>query len=312
MKARSTFVLALGFGAALVTTTARAQQASPEQVTVAVFPTAAKDAAYRDFALTLDHVVLGALGEIGHVRVTTRPPMDLPSTQLAMDCIGETNACLRSVAERAAAESLIAPSIERVGEELVVTLLLFDARGEGALQSATRRHAGEDVERAILDAVPGMVRELYGVAAPSPPDAQSTEPAAEPLAYEDLAVEEPPLERSFFPTVPVVVTATGLGIVAAGAVFGLMAKATEDDYAAIAVDDEATAEAADEKLEKAETQALIANIGFGLGGAVVAVGVAMWIVELSDDPNEAGAWIAPRLAPGQVGFAVHGRFGGAR
>jgi hypothetical protein len=281
-------------------------QAADAEVTAAVFPTAAKDPSLAELAATLDGVVLAALGDVAHLKVTTRPPLDLPATQLALDCVGETNACMREVVERAATESLIAPSIERVSGELVMTLLHFDARGDGSLRSVARRHGGEEAERAALDALPSMVRELYGIAEP---EGETAPPS--PAPEMDPGPDDRALDKSYFPAAPVAITAAGVALVGAGAVFGLMMKATQDEFAKIVIEDEASAEAAGDKRDVARTQATLANVGFGVGAAVIAVGVAMWIVELSDD-GEQHARIAPRFGPGEVGLAVSGRFGGTR
>jgi hypothetical protein len=307
MKARSLLWLA-----ALSTTHAFTGSAlAQEPLNVAVFPAATEDAALKPLAQALDPVVLGHMPEIPDTKVAAQPPLDLPATQLALDCIGETVACLRAVTEQAQAQALIAPSLERAGGETVVTILYFDARGEGALRSATRRHSGDNVERAALDAVPGMLKELFGVSEPAPAPAPAS--AQQPAAPLEPEPEEAPAEATAFPVVPVVITATGVGLLGVGVAFGLMSQASEDDYAGIHVVTEADAEAADDKLEKARTQAVIANVGMGVGAAVIAVGAALWIVELSDDEGgeEPRARIVPRIAPGEIGVAFSGHFGGA-
>ena len=108
-----------------------------------MFRTATADPALQDLGEALDPVVLDELGKHQPlVQVTARPPLDLPATQLALDCVGETNACLREAATQAGVDVLIAPSLERAGDETVVTLMYFDARGAGELRNAARRHRG--------------------------------------------------------------------------------------------------------------------------------------------------------------------------
>lgn len=303
---RAGFLVLAAAVAAQLAATARAQDYS-----VAVFRTAVKDAGLKPLADALDPVVLGELDKVQGVRVSARPPLDLPATQLALDCIGETNACLRSVAEQAAAESLLAPSLERAGGETVVTLLFFDARGEGELRSVTRRHPSADVERAALDAVPAMMRELFGVAEPAPQAEPAQEsPAQTAVVESDLGgAQEPAPTRSSFPPAPVAITAVGVAILGTGIVFGLMSKANEDDYADAPHGNEDEIDAAYDTLDKAQTQATIANIGLGLGAAVIALGATLWIVELSDEPeSEQNAWLAPRIGERELGLTLGGRF----
>jgi hypothetical protein len=302
MNGRAVLILAVVVVAQQVAS-ARAQ----EVVSVAVFRTGTKDAGLKPLAETLDPVVLGELDKIESVQVSARPPLDLHATQLALDCIGETGACLRSVAEQAAAEAVLSPSIERAGDETVVTLLYFDARGQGELKSSTRRYTGADFERAALDAVPVMLRELFGIAAPA--EAEPVAPAEQPAVPEsDFGPQEPKPERSAFPAAPVAITAAGVVFVGVGLAFGLKAKATEDEYADALAGTMEQVDAAHDKLDDAQTEATIANIGIGVGAAVIAVGAALWIVELSgDDDAGEGAWLAPRLGPGEAGLSLSGR-----
>jgi hypothetical protein len=303
---RGWFLVLAAASAALLAATARAQ----ESFSVAVFRTAAKDSALKPLADALDPVVLGELDKIEGVRVSARPPLDLPATQLALDCIGETSACLRSVAEQAGAETLVAPSLDRAGDETVVTLLFFDARGEGELRSSTRRHPNAEVERAALDALPAMMRELFGVAEPATAPGEPVPAPQQPVVDDtDLGAQEPAAERSSFPPAPVAITAVGAAILGTGIAFGLVSKATEDDLAALPTDTMDEIDAVYDKLDEAQTQATIANVGIGLGAAVIALGVTLWVVELSDAPEaEQSAWLAPRLGPREVGLAVGGRF----
>jgi hypothetical protein len=125
----------------------------------------------------------------------------------------------------------------------------------------------------------------------------------------DYALDEPEPSRSSFPAAPVAITAAGVAILGTGIAFGLMAKASEQDYADAPIGSRERIDAALEKLDEAETQATIANVGIGLGAAVIALGVTLWVVALSDDgrDGEQSAWLAPRLAPREVGVTVGGR-----
>ena len=57
--------------------------------------------------------------------------------------------------------------------------------------------------------------------------------------------------------------------------------------------------------EQAETNALLANVMFGLGGACLAAGTLIWL--LSDDDEEQVA-IVPAATPGGAGLVVVGEF----
>ena len=288
--------------------------AAPVPAKVAVFRTATPDPALHDLAEALDPVVLSEVGKAQGLSIGARPPLDLSATQLALDCVGETAACLTSVASQADVELLLAPSLERAGDETVVTLLYYDARFPGALRNASRRHRGQNVERAVLDSVPALLRELIGT--PEPPPPAEAEPAPITAEATLAAVETEPsggdaYDRPF-PVVPVVLGVAGLALVGTGVAFGIAAKATEDDYAALPLGDVDEIERADERFEKAEDQALIANIGIIGGAAVFAFGAVLLALELtSDEPAQEQVRLSPVLAPGHAGLALTGRFEGA-
>src|SRR6185436_4823886 len=89
----------------------------------AVFPTANSEPGLGELASALDPVVLAKLGDLQIVQVSTRPGLDLPAAEIAIDCVGETRECLSAMAQQVGAPMLIAPTVQRAGEETVVTIL---------------------------------------------------------------------------------------------------------------------------------------------------------------------------------------------
>jgi hypothetical protein len=301
MKAASYLLLALA-----LSTLGPERALAQDAVTVALFPTLAQDSAQRELAGALDPVWLSELDRMAGVQVSARPPLDLAATQLALDCIGETPACLRTVAEHAVARALLAPSIERAGDETVVTLLYFDSHGEGVLRSVTRRYRGQDVERAALDAVPAMLRELFGGEERAPEIAASESP----VAASDFETQEPPPDARALPTVPLVLAGSGVALLGVGVAFGLMSNASEDDFADVDIRSEEDVDAALQELDSARKQALIANLGMGLGAALIVAGAVTFFVasEGQSDASAAATTIMPRLGPGEIGVSLSGRF----
>src|SRR5262245_22571103 len=103
---------------------ARADEARPA---AALFSTAGAEA--EDAGL--DSVIQANLEQLGQVRVTVKPGLDLPAVQLALDCIQQTAVCLKSVAANSGVQVLIASSLERKAGKLDLTLLMYDARTKG-------------------------------------------------------------------------------------------------------------------------------------------------------------------------------------
>jgi tetratricopeptide (TPR) repeat protein len=130
--------------------------------------------------------------------------------------------------------------------------------------------------------------------------------------------EPPPADTARpFPWIPVAVLGAGVVAMVAGAAFGMTAKSEEDDYSLLAVADAAGARDAKELLDDAKSHATVSNVLLGAGGAL-SVAAAVWLViELSDggdEQHEAAQRELPvvaRLAPGELGLVVSGRFGGA-
>jgi hypothetical protein len=292
------------FGALLANVASAQSVAGPTRV--AVFPASIGAARLRELAGALDPVLVSNLHDLAQIEVATRPALDLPATQLAVDCIGQTRDCLLAVTRQSGTDGLLSPELQLAGQETVVTLLYFDARGEGELRSVTRRYGGPDVERLALDDVPSMVRELFGIAAPSPA----------PFDTSFTVDTQTSPRESAWPALPVTLTVTGLVLVGVGAGFGIAANATEQDYADVQVNDATSpamakqlADEADDLYSKADTQALVCNIALGVGGAALLTGATLWIVHLANrgQPEHYLA-LAPRLGPGELGLRIDGRF----
>jgi hypothetical protein len=279
--------------------------ASPTRL--AVFPVSIGTGSLRELAGALDPVLVSNLHELAQVSVATRPALDLPATQLAVDCVGQTRDCLRVVTQQSGTDGLLSPELQLAGQETVVTLLYFDGRGEGELRSVTRRYSGPDVERLALDDLPSVVRELFGIPEPQPSLA-----VLDPSYGADMTM---PKRETAWPALPVTLTVTGLVLIGVGAGFGVAAKDTERKYADIQVDEATSpamarelAEEADELYSKADTQALVCNIALGVGGATLLTGATLWIIHLANRQPERHLSFAPRFGPGELGLRVNGRF----
>ena len=269
----------------------------------------------RDAAL--DAVVHTALDRLKVVDVRARPALDLEAIQLSIDCVGETPQCLLAVAKHTGAELLIAPTIQRAGRELVLSILYFDARGATELRRASRRQPGTTLQPETLDKVPEMLRELFRL---------EPEPEAQPEVVQPPQPEVAPTDDTYpesleaehggdgLPAGPFVIAGAGLLTLGAGlAVGALLVKETEDEYAAIEVTDMESAEAAHDKREQGQTQALISTILIGTGGAALLVGGVWLAAELDGAGGQEStdtAKLRPMLGPDSAGLLLTGSFGG--
>jgi hypothetical protein len=266
--------------------------------------------------------------------------MDLGAVQLALDCVAETPQCLRQVTTQHEADVLVAPTLARTANELVLTLLRFDAR-TGKTQRVLRRQPGTTLESVTLDSVPGLLRELFELPpakpAPQPVAAVSAPPstlqpsaAATNLPPESDALRdaerlpEPPMDAPGqsrqLPVGPLLLGGGGVVLLGAGLVMGLTVLSANNDYDAITEGllstDYATAmeEVAKAKRRKdtGETNAVVTNVFLGLGSAVL-IASGIWLAfELSERSSryEDTVRVSPLLGNHELGLVLTHRGAG--
>lgn len=283
---------------------AHAQHASR----VALFKTAADDASLVDLATALDPVLLSALNERSNVSVTARPALDLPGMQLAIDCVGETRDCLGAAAKQAEADSLLAPSVQREGEAVVVTFLHFDPAESQPIRSVRRAYTGARIGEQALSGVEPMLAELFGKEEALTPPAQ-VQPEAAPAEPAAVPVEpEPEPEVKKLPLAAIILGGATVALFGTGIAFGVMSNSTESDARAIHPRNDQQALAAYSKLESASDQGTVANVMYGLGtAALVGTGVLLyWHFKDRGESREPSARlsVAPQLSATGAGLSL--------
>jgi hypothetical protein len=292
--------------------------ARAEAPKVAVLRTTAVEPELARLAAAVDPVVLARLGERG-VDIAAHPAFDLQSVQLARDCVGETPVCLRMISEALGADVLIAASLDRAGGETILTVLYFDARKD-EIRSAARQHGGSRIERGILDDVRDVLHELLATSASEPP------PKPAPLSRQVLAAAQaataapagsartepaapPPADDAGvgLPVLPIVLMATGTALLGGGIALGLMAEDGQRDYARSKMDSRSEIDAAYARIETAETQAILANIGLAAGGAAILTGLALLIFDDVERAKSEELRVRASLGPSGVQLGVQGR-----
>jgi hypothetical protein len=281
--------------------------AQQQPLRVALFKTAADDASLADFATALDPLVSSELSEIASVTIAARPALDLPSMQLAIDCVGETGECLNAAAKQADAESLLAPSVTRDQDAIVVTLLHFDPT-VGAPRTVRRRYEGERIGEQALSGVHGMLTELFGQNEPAArPQVAPTAAEAEPLPQPTAAAPPPPKSYGI-PLAPIIVGGVGVALLGTGIAFAVMSHASDNAYLDIHVINRASADSAFAEQKAAKNQATVANITLGVGAAaLVGAGVLLyWQLKdrKSESEPQSRVSLTPRLAPREAGLTL--------
>jgi hypothetical protein len=254
----------------------------------------------------LDAALRAELDKLGVVRVSVRPGLDLEAVQLAIDCVAQTVACLHAVAAESGVQVLIAPAIVRSDAELVLTLLRFDARATGSVPvRVEQKQSGTRVTPELLAALPELLRELFGlIPARAPGQAPPSAALAEVEAAETSGVvthtrEEPALLG------PLVVGGVGVLLVSGGGAAGLMMQATHADYVKLPLNNEQQVDHAIDTRSRGETQALVANVLYGVGTAAIVAGAIWFAIEVGEThEGRAQTALLPTFGPGQLGVTL--------
>jgi hypothetical protein len=277
-------------------------------------------------ARALDSVISAALDELKAVNVVARPGMDLGAVQLALDCVAETPQCLRIVTTQHEADVLVAPTLARISNELVLTLLRFDAR-TGKTQRVLKRQPGQTLGSDTLDAVPDLLRELFGLppkekappaVAVAPSEAKT--PETDPKTSFTEPMPEPPMEAPStgrkVPLGPILLGSGGVVLLGAGLVMGITVMNAEDKYKTLTADtsalDEDGVDQAIDYRDTGERNAVITNVFLGLGSAVV-IAAGIWLaVDLSDRGSryEDHVQLTPLIGRNELGLMLTHRGAG--
>lgn len=302
---RKSLAVCLAVAASVSAVRAHARESAPTLVI------AARAAERERHAAVLDEVRT-ALTQLGAVELLPPPPLDLEAVQLAIDCPKESAECLREVAQRMDARVLLVAAVKRGDGEVGLRLLHFDLDSAEPPRTAVRVATGSELNRALLDQVPEMLRELLRVEV-SPPEVAEAEVSPQPAAptpqpaASARAVDRADTGSEVGPSLaPLLLGASGLAAVGAGVAFGALMNDSQEKYAARAIETEMQAEAAERDRTRGRRQALAANVLLGAGAAAV-VAAGIWLaLDSGDEDRPARAALLPTVGPGSAGLAVLG------
>lgn len=247
------------------------------------------------------------------------------------DMVGCTDAaCLAEIGGALGVDRIVASHIGMVGSTYVVNIKLINirladtesrvyetVRGEvDALIATIRKSVGKLLGRGSKAAVAvGVAPPPEPKPAPAPPPESKPEPkkvvAKEPEKRAAASTAPPPpsveaKDEGGIGWIPVTLWGLGAISVGGGVVFGLAAKKQEElANEKWEDDDRFYAPGAQSAAEKAEQAATLSTVAYGIGGALIAGGVAVWL--LSGPDNDATAFV-PVVGQDSVGFAFAGAF----
>lgn len=160
------------------------------------------------------------------------------------------------------------------------------------------------VEVPVLDERPEARRAHRAVAATG--DRAATDAPAAERAPE--TAEAVPAGLTTRRKVSLVLAATGIVAVGVGVGLGLHANSLERDVDRTCPGTACTSASAVDLNRSARNDALIANVGFALGGAAIAAAAALWLFGGAPAASHETAAIVPTLGAGRVGFSFARQF----
>jgi hypothetical protein len=246
-----------------------------------------------ELAETMDAALLRDLAGIAGIADPVVSPIDLAEIQLSVGCADDGRACLESIARAAGVGTLLVRSLS-VDErgEARVELRYFDTASsdEPKIVSAQQQNSAE-----LPGAIPGLVRELFGIPeVAAPAEAAAGQPADEgraPLAAS--ASREVDQGGSLLPWIFI---GTGVAALGAGVIVGVIASDDFEAWKARPVRTDEEADQANDDHDDLQARAIGADIAM-IGGAVaLGLGVTLLALELGDDAEDDSTLaIVPRL-----------------
>lgn len=258
----------------------------------------------------IDGAMLRDLSDLAGIERPTVSPIDYAEIQLAVGCSDEGRSCLVAIAQMLQVEAVVVRRLQLDGERVVLTLLHFDARTGGEPAHADRVAERAEAERVLPQAVPSLVRALFGI-----PEPRIDSSAAVSEAHAPSTVPLPPVQRQSSPAglgkigvLTWVALAAGVGVLGAGVAIGASANGDYDEFKARPVRSQSDALQAEDRFATVETKAVVANVLMPSGAAILAFGGVLLVLDLSR--HEERATVALRPLPGGALLTLSGVRGG--
>jgi hypothetical protein len=280
---------------------------APEAFRVAVLRAARGDVG--ELAAAVDGVMLRSLAEQAGIEHPTVSPIDYADIRLAAGCNDEGRTCLEAIARLLEVDAVVVRMLDATATDVTLALLHFDVRTTGEPASVAREVERAGAQTALVAALPGLVRSLFGI--PEPVEAA---PPSDPALDGNDAVRISPLAGSSSEPAATGVGAwtwvaliAGAGVLATGVAVGVSANRDFAQFKQMPVSAPGDALRANEMLDAAQRKAVLANVLVPSGAAIAALGGILLVLDLGRD--EAAASVGVRPLPGGALLSVHGAVG---
>jgi len=257
----------------------------------------------------IDAALLRDLAQIAGIPNPVVSPVDYAEVQLNVGCADESRACLGSIARAAGVDALLVRSLSADESGSVrLELRYFDSasRDEPAMVST---EAPADASDALVRAMPGLVRELFGIPAVAAP-AASNDPEPRSLAAPPAAVSG--AEEDEGSIGPWLVIGAGAAALTTGIIVGAMAADDFSLWKKRLIQSTVQADQANADYDDLKDRALVANVLMPVGAVVLALGATWLVIDLAGDDasSEERATLALEPRPDGAFLRVRGPLGG--
>lgn len=266
------------------------------------------DKSIRELNKRLNEAVVAA----APVQLISSPHPKLSNLQAQANCRDQSATCLRALAQIAAVEVVIVPSIDRGDGDLVLTLRAFDSTGDGTVSEVAHWQDGKKPSPETLEALPDLVRGLFRPKpVPTAVEHASSAPSGEAGAAREAPQDDLPLRLA-----PWLLLGGGAIVLGAGVISGAVMRGTEHDYKSTTIRTRMDAEKAHSLLQTANTEAVVAEVCIGIGAAALLAGGAWlttkWLMEQRTEaqPTSAarsggrGLSVSPVVSPKAFGLVL--------
>lgn len=271
---------------------------APEKERLVVIDITSTDAAAKKVSAQMSELVLTEAARFERFRVLGQSDitvmLGLERQRQLLGCSDDASSCMAEIGGALNATWILTGALGRVGKRYRIDLKLIDSR-HNAVQGRVGQTLGAAEE--VLDALPGMVRELLGALPPpaAAPEVTTTEaaPAVPPPSIVQPA-RSPPV-----PWGPLAVGVVGVAGLATGVALLVSAKGDEAGWDAyLSTHSLAEAEA---YRSAAQTKGTVGPVLLGAGGAAVAGALLWYFLAPSSDVT-----VAATVGPSGAGVRVGG------
>jgi hypothetical protein len=243
---------------------------------------------------SIDGAMLRSLSDLAGIESPTVSPVDYSEIRLTVGCSDEGSACLASIAQMLEVDAVVVRRLRVEPKRVTLGLLHFDARSQDEPALAETAAEPAQADRALVAAVPSLVRAVFRIPEPvAPAPAREVEASEAQASTPSRALGRRAEVRNQVSVLTWITLAAGTGVLVAGLAMGASADSQFQRFEALDIQSRADAERADALFDSTEARALIANVLMPGGAVVMAVGAALLVLDLTEESAPAALAVQP-------------------